>query len=303
MNNLCFILPYFGKEPFWFKYFIESAGKNKQYTWFLFTDFNFTHLPENIIHYKLSLIEFNQFVDRQLDIKSKIFDPYKLCDFKPAFGHIFQDYIADFTYWAYCDADIILGNISKFLSDVLESDFDIISPDKSFFPGHFCIFRNNDMVNSLYQKAKNYRSIFESSKNYYFDEFLIEKGLANLRQRKNLVVKVYLKKRLVNQLKQLFPKLKNYHRIISHNNELVDFNSVIKHFSNNEKIKVFQKQLYESDFTFKVEGLRKWNILYEDGHVYNGTKELIYFHFQLSKGLDNFQIKEIGENSFILEAK
>lgn len=303
MNNLVFILPFFGSEPYWFKYFLISVGRNKKYQWLLFTDFVIKTVPDNVKHNKMSLLEFNQFVSLKLGVKTNIIDPYKICDFKPAFGHIFQDYINEFAFWAYCDADIILGDISKFLDKLLKKNFDVISPDKDFFPGHFCIFKNTDRINNLYQQTNNYKAIFESSKNFYFDEFLIKKGLENHQQRRFSIQKVLWKKKLIRRIKRLFPGLKIFRRMISKNTELYDFNRVIKFFSDQGKIVVFQEQFYESDFTFKVQGLRRWDIQYIDGNVYYGNKELLYFHFQLSKKLKNFVIVEKDKNRFSLVKK
>jgi hypothetical protein len=301
MNELCFIVPYFGKEPIWFKYFLRSVEKNRQYQWLLFTDFELSFIPVNTIHKKISLVEFKSLVSNRLGVKTNIVDPYKICDFKPAFGQIFSDFIKDYKYWAYCDADIIIGNILSFLSKVLQSGYDIISPDKDFFPGHFCIFRNTKEINELYQQADNYINIFKSRKNYYFDEILVRKGLLDHSDRKRVVQKVFFKQKIIQKVKQVFPGLKKYGRRKSNGFRLIDFNSVIKNNILNSNLKVFHERLYESDFTFKVNGLKQWKVNFKNGHVYYGGKELLYFHFQLSKDLKDFTFVEIDDDKFFLE--
>ena len=47
--------------------------------------------------------------------------PYKLCDFKPAYGKIFEDYLEAYDFWVHCDLDIRWGDIRKFIPEkVLE---------------------------------------------------------------------------------------------------------------------------------------------------------------------------------------
>lgn len=300
MNNLCFILPYFGKEPFWFKYFFLSVEKNKRYKWLLFTDFDLSLIPSNVTHKRISLQAFNLLVSQRLDLKTSILDPYKICDFKPAFGHIFSDFIKDFKYWGYCDADIIVGDIYGFLSKALQSNYDIISPDIDFFPGHFCIFRNTKKVNELYRQAENYNDIFNDSKNYYFDEVLVRKGLLDSIDRRRVIQKVFVKQKALKIIKQVLPGLKILRWLRKTDIHLIDFNSVIKLNILKYNLKVFQERLYESDFTFKVNGLKNWRVNFKDGHVFHGDVELLYFHYQLSKKLDDFAFVEIDKNSFYL---
>ena len=37
--------------------------------------------------------------------------PYKLCDFKPAYGFIFGEYLKEYDYWGHCDIDIVWGDL------------------------------------------------------------------------------------------------------------------------------------------------------------------------------------------------
>lgn len=53
----------------------------------------------------------------------KITEPHKLCDYKPAYGYIFEDYLKEADYWGHCDIDTILGNLDKFLGDLLNQNY------------------------------------------------------------------------------------------------------------------------------------------------------------------------------------
>ena len=46
---------------------------------------------------------------------------------KPMFGYVFQDYIDEYSHWAWADMDLIFGNLTKFLGRPLAEGYDIIS--------------------------------------------------------------------------------------------------------------------------------------------------------------------------------
>lgn len=37
--------------------------------------------------------------------------PYKLCDFKPAYGFLFPEIIKRYDFWGHGDIDVVYGNI------------------------------------------------------------------------------------------------------------------------------------------------------------------------------------------------
>ena len=95
---------------------------------------------------------------------------YKLCDFKPALGYIFSDYIKKYDFWGYCDIDIIFGNIRAFMTDDLLNEYDVISARHDYLTGCFALYKNNQDMCELFNKAKTTkkfsqnREIFSSMK-------------------------------------------------------------------------------------------------------------------------------------------
>jgi hypothetical protein len=45
------------------------------------------------------------------DFEISLERPYKLCDFRPAFGEIFAEELAGFDFWGHSDLDLIFGQI------------------------------------------------------------------------------------------------------------------------------------------------------------------------------------------------
>lgn len=166
MKRACFIIPYFGKLPNYFQLFLNSCKANKNFDWLLFTDdmsdYNF---PENVKRIHMSWNNFKKYVQNKFEFKISLDYPKKLCDFKPTYGYIFEDYIKDYLYWGYCDIDTIMGNLDKQLPvDFLEKY------DKIFSLGHMVLFRNTSIVNKAF--------MLPVEGNYFYKEALSHKKIA-----------------------------------------------------------------------------------------------------------------------------
>lgn len=62
-------------------------------------------------------------IQLKFDFEIKITESHKHCDYKSAYGYIFEIYLEDAEYWGHCDIDTILGNFDFFLSDLLKCDY------------------------------------------------------------------------------------------------------------------------------------------------------------------------------------
>lgn len=170
MKRLCFIIPYFGKLPNYFPLFLKSCGTNKDFNWILFTDDmdNYDY-PPNVERIQMSFKECQELVQSRFDFPVVLTKPYKLCDLKPMYGYIFEDYIKDYRFWGHCDVDTIMGNLGKWLTeDCLEKH------DKLFCLGHMTIYRNTPENNRVFMSNINgyeiYKKILSTSTYCNFDE-------------------------------------------------------------------------------------------------------------------------------------
>jgi hypothetical protein len=68
--------------------------------------------------------------------------PYKLCDYKPAYGLIYAQELKGYDYWGDCDLDVIFGRLSHFLTPDIFGRY-----DRYFTQGHFCFYANKEEVN------------------------------------------------------------------------------------------------------------------------------------------------------------
>jgi len=172
MNNICIIIPYFGEWPQYFSLFLKSCSYNSKiidYIIFTENDFPIDASP-NVQFYKMSMNKFNELASEKININILINDPYKLCDFKPSYGKIFSEYIKDYIYWGHGDLDLILGDLSKILNNIINQNYDIISLRKEWVSGSFSLYRNITKINNLFQSSKSVPDIFLSDHHYSFTE-------------------------------------------------------------------------------------------------------------------------------------
>ena len=164
-KKIAFIIPLYGKVPNYIKLFLKSAEYNKNHVFIFFTDLNLNYrLPDNIRKYDCSFVGFKQLIHSRTGVKPTFNSYYKIVDFKPAYGLIFQHYISEFDYWGMLDVDLILGKIDNFVTSELLENFDVISARKYWLSGSFAIFRNNEKVNTLFMKSDDWGKVFSSNK-------------------------------------------------------------------------------------------------------------------------------------------
>lgn len=168
--KVCLILPYFGKLPNYFNFFLKTAGLNKSISWLLITDdrteFDY---PDNFkVEYK-QFEEIKEMVTSKLQTEVNLERAHNLCDMKPAYGFIFKEYLLEFDYWGHCDPDIIWGDFSAFLNWD-----DLKKYDKLFFLGHLSLYKNTEENNKRFKikidDVKRYKEVFNYPMGTLFDE-------------------------------------------------------------------------------------------------------------------------------------
>lgn len=172
MKSIAFIIPWGGKLPTYFQLWLESCRRNPSVDFLVFTDDDAKYnYPNNVkVHY-MSFEQMKELFQKHYDFPLSINTPYKFCDFRPAFGEIFSDYLKGYDYWGHCDVDLIWGNIRKFVTD------DVLTSYKRFFSrGHCSIYENSLEVNALYRtlpacNCQNWKNVFKSEKSCCFDEW------------------------------------------------------------------------------------------------------------------------------------
>lgn len=189
MNKIILILPYFGKLPNTFDFFLQSCKNNPSIDWLIFTDCDIEEY-NNIKVIKQSWNDFRTFVQTKFDFPIALNSPYKLCDFKPAYGYIFQEYITSYDYWGHCDCDLIWGDLSV-LNTIIERGYERIGEY-----GHLILYKNRDDINHWFKDLKservpNTQTIYSNEKNFSFDEFSGMNILVNEHKKKTYTTRLF----------------------------------------------------------------------------------------------------------------
>jgi len=169
---MAIIICYYGKFPWYFDYFLHSCSYNHSVDFFIITDIDtwLKPLPANVKFIYKTLKDINNIAANKLGFKVNIEDPYKLCDFKPAYGLLFSELLVNYDFWGQSDIDIIYGNIRDFITDNVLSEFDFISIRHDYTTGCFALYKNIAFVNNLFKRSKDYINVFTDNKHFCFDE-------------------------------------------------------------------------------------------------------------------------------------
>lgn len=169
-NKIVFIIPYFGHFNNYFQFFLNSCKYNDTINWLIYTDDKTEYeYPKNVKVVYTTFSQIKERIQSKFDFEIALDTPYKLCDYKVAYGYIFQEDIKKYDYWGYCDNDVIFGNIRKFLTDeVLKNN------DKIGFLGHCTVFKNTEENNKTFMKELNgeeiYKKVYATNIGLAFDE-------------------------------------------------------------------------------------------------------------------------------------
>ena len=179
MKTIAFVIPYFGTLPKGFQVWLNSCKFNPTINWLLYTDDMTPYeYPDNVKRIPLTMDKLKEHIQTLYDFPIVIDRPWKLCDFKVAYGEIFADELAGFDFWGFCDIDLIWGDIRKFYTEELLEEYDKIG-----FQGHATVFKNTPENNRIYRSdcdgCVSYREVFSVSEVFGFDEWICSKIFKN----------------------------------------------------------------------------------------------------------------------------
>ncbi len=269
-HSILFLVPYFGEWPPWLGHFLNSCRENPSFSWVLISDApKPVNLPGNVNWYPADLEEISEKVSEIIGKRVQITHPYKICDYRPAFGEIFKDLIGDHPFWGYNDLDIILGDVKKFLTPERLERYDVFSVRKNYMTGHFAVYRNIPMINRLFWKIPGVKKVFfRTGLHYALDE---RSRIAGKPLERNPFPAWY------NSMR--------YHFKHIFGNPVRDMTTLLQSLEKKGEVRWFHKDLVRSDKWFSDRNVMEWEVLWEKGKLYDLTnnEELLHFHFLLSK--------------------
>jgi len=163
------ILLYFGSFNSYFPLFLKSVAANPSFDLLLITDNTVPYdYPSNITKIETSFERLRKRIQEKFDFLICLDRPYKLCDFKPAYGYIFEEWLEGYSYWGHCDSDLIFGDLLP-VTQLMTQEY-----DKIFAAGHLTLYRNtyenNRVFQTEYKGCEIFRQAFTTPQCLHFDE-------------------------------------------------------------------------------------------------------------------------------------
>ena len=258
MKKIIFICPYFGAFPNYFNLTLKSIEYSKTIDWLIITDIKEKYdYPNNVKVINMTFTELRKKVQSCFDFDICLNKPFKMCDFRPAYGLIFKDYLDNYDFWGHCDFDCIYGDLRKFLPEnILKEN------ERIYCLGHMSLYKNNDRINNIFKNKldedTDYKNIFMKERAFSFDEM----GIIRIMDKEK--VKIYNKFVFAD----IYPWEKPLICVETHIN--------IKEKKHNSFVNKEKKQIFEFD-----EG--KLTSIYLDNKNDRNIKEQEYMYIHLQR--------------------
>lgn len=169
--SIILLIPYFGRWPVWFEFFLHSCRFNADIQWLFYTDCDVPeNVPSNVKFHSISFSEYKNLVSARLGISFQPDSPYKLCDLKPALGYIHKADIDGYDYWGFSDIDLVYGNLREYFTAERLAKYDLLSTHNRRVSGHFCLMRNTEKMRSAFKLIKNWQQRLADNEHYALDE-------------------------------------------------------------------------------------------------------------------------------------
>lgn len=166
--RIALITAYYGKYPSYFQNWLDCAKHNQGIEFYVITDSSMARydVPLNVKIIEWNFDEIREKFQKLFPFKIRLKTPYKLCDYKPAYGKLLEEYIIDYDWWGYIDIDIIFGDLYKFLSSYLQDDYQRIGRN-----GHFSIFKNTEETRTIFLKSFPFMDVYKPKEVYKSGHF------------------------------------------------------------------------------------------------------------------------------------
>jgi len=91
-------------------------------------------------------------------------EPYVLVEFKPCLGFLFEDYIKDYSHWAFADLDTLLGRAHSLVTPQILKNVDVYTASfgdnfRFYTRGQLTIHRNDPYINNLWRSCSHLSQI------------------------------------------------------------------------------------------------------------------------------------------------
>ena len=172
LTSIAVLTCWYGNYPWYFPYYVHSCLFNPTIDFYIITDNldEITNKPDNLIIIHKKLEDIKKLASEKLGFQVSLDYPFKLNDFKPAYGFLFPEIFQGYDYWGQSDLDLIYGNIRDFLTEEMLNSYDYLSMRHDYTTGCFSLYKNSEKMNNFFMKSKDYKSVFSNFESCCFDE-------------------------------------------------------------------------------------------------------------------------------------
>jgi hypothetical protein len=170
------ILPYFGTFGPWFPLYLQSLGKQRTLDLLLLTDAHPPPLPSNVRVIPFTFRELRDLANQKLPMPVLLHRMRNICDLRPAYGLIFEEFTRGYEYWAFGDEDVLYGDLDSMLAPQLDGVADLVSPGVNGKSGHLTVIRNHRRMNELALADPAYAEVLASPEHWAYDETSWRRG-------------------------------------------------------------------------------------------------------------------------------
>jgi hypothetical protein len=182
IKKILFLIPYFGHWPTWFPFYLESCRWNPTIDWLFFTDCDpIPNPPENVRFVSFKYSDYQQLICDRLNINFNIDHPYKLCDIRPAYGYLHQEYLSGYDYFGFGDIDVIYGDIRSIYTESVLSH-NTISTVADRVSGHLFLIKNEERWINAFRRIHHWPSLMTDPTFQTIDEYWFSRVLRGYRQ-------------------------------------------------------------------------------------------------------------------------
>lgn len=172
VHKIAMLTCWYGPYPWYLPYFIHSCIFNPTIDFYIITDNSeiVPNNPKNVIIIFKTIEDIKTLASKKLGFRVVIDNAYKLCDFKPAYGYFFSEFLNKYDFWGHTDIDVMYGDIRGFMTEEVLNNYDVISSRHDFITGTYCLYKNNKHMNTLFMQSKDYKHVFTNAEHFCFDE-------------------------------------------------------------------------------------------------------------------------------------
>jgi Family of unknown function (DUF6625) len=164
------ILPYFGSFGPWFPLYLYSLANQHTLDLLLLTDGAPPPLPANARRVDMTFDQLRDRANARLGTSVLLHRMRNICDLRPAYGLLFEEFTRGYEYWAFGDEDVLYGDVDGMLAPHLDGSVDLVSPGTNGKSGHLTVVRNAPRTNELAIHDPVYRDVLVSREHWAYDE-------------------------------------------------------------------------------------------------------------------------------------